>query len=648
MTQSGPITIARYGAWISPFTPDFLVSAGVPISGPAVVGSDLYWMEGRPSEGGRQTLLRRRPAGTIAEVTPEPYNARSRVHEYGGGSFTAADDGTVYFVNFKDQHLYTVPEGQAPVQLTHDDGMRYADIALDLERHRLICVREDHGAGDEPANTLVAIDLTTGDATVLASGHDFFAAPRLSPDGTTLAWLSWNHPNMPWDGCVLRTAGFDAAGALADVTEVAGGPQESIFQPTWAADGTLYFVSDRSGFWNIHRRRGGAVEPVHRHDADFGVPAWTFGLATYAFHDSSTIITAYSTAGSWRLGTLDIATGTLTAIDTPYSRFSSLEPLPDGRIVMTVSGPATLPALVLYDISTGTTEVLRRSFADDLDERYVSIARKVEFPTSDGLTAFGFYYPPHNADFEAPEGELPPLLVFSHGGPTSATDDTLRIATQFWTSRGFAVLDVNYGGSTGYGRAYWQRLAGRWGIVDIDDCCNGAVYLAEQGLADRARLAIRGGSAGGYTTLGALAFRDVFAAGASYFGVSDMTALAEHTHKFESRYLDSLVGPYPQEAALYRERSPLRHSDGFTCPTIFFQGLDDKVVPPAQAELMVDALRTKGVPVAYVPFEGEGHGFRGEHAIKRAAEAELYFYGRVFGFEPAGAIAPVPIENLDD
>jgi dipeptidyl aminopeptidase/acylaminoacyl peptidase len=631
VTDSGSISIAPYGSWTSPFTSDFLVSGGVPIGAPKIAGADIYWLEGRPAEGGRQTLIKRAPDGTTSQITPMPYNVRSRVHEYGGGSLAITPDGTTYFVNFEDQHIYVVRGSDAPRQLTHDNGMRYADMAVDADRDRLICVREDHTTGGEPVNSLVAVDLGTGDVTVLFGGHDFVSSPALSPDGRTLAWLSWDHPNMPWDGTTLHTASFDDSGALVDVADIAGGRTESIFQPTWSPAGVLHFTSDRTGFWNIYRFRGGAAERAHAADADFGLPAWTFGMGTYAFIDESTIITSYGIAGTWRLATIDGTTGVLTDIQTPdYSRFSDPHPAAGGRVALTVAGPTRTAELILIDPSTGAVEVLRRSFDTELDRRYVSVARPVEFPTEDGLTAYGFYYPPFNADFAAPGGELPPLVVFSHGGPTSATDDTLRVSTQFWTSRGFAVLDVNYGGSTGYGRAYWQRLTGRWGIVDIDDCCNGALYLADQGLADRNRLAIRGGSAGGYTTLGAL----------------DLSGLAEHTHKFESRYLDSLVGPYPQEAALYRERSPLFNLENFSCPTIFFQGLDDKVVPPPQAETMVEALRVKGVPVAYLPFPGEGHGFRGADAIKRSAEAELYFYSRIFGFEPAGDIATVEIENL--
>jgi dipeptidyl aminopeptidase/acylaminoacyl peptidase len=646
VTDSASKTIAPYGSWISPFTSDFLVSGGVPLGGPLVAGADIYWLEGRPTEGGRQTLIRRTPDGATSEITPMPFNIRSRVHEYGGGSLAVTEDATIYFVDFKDQNLYRVRPSEAPQQLTHDAGMRYADIAVDLGRNRLICVREDHTGGGEPVNALVAVDLTSGDVTVLSGGTDFVSSPQLSPDGTTLVWLTWDHPNMPWDGTTLHSARLDESGAVADVTEVAGGRSESIFQPSWSPAGQLFFTSDRTGFWNLYRVADGEIRAVHPADADFGLPAWTFGMGTYAFLNASTIVTAYAVAGDWRLATLDVETGTLTDIDTPFSRFSAPAPTGPGTVAVTASGPTRTPVLALIDIATGELDVLRRSFETDLDERYVSVAQPIEFPTEDGLTAHGFYYPPYNADFEAPDGELPPLVVFSHGGPTSSTDNTLKATTQFWTSRGIAVLDVNYGGSTGYGRAYWQRLAGKWGIVDIDDCCNGAVHLADQGLADRDRLAIRGGSAGGYTTLGALAFRDVFAAGASHFGVSDLSGLAEHTHKFESRYLDSLVGPYPQDAQLYRDRSPLFHLDGFNRPTIFFQGLDDKVVPPPQAEAMVEALRSAGVPVAYLPFEGEGHGFRGAAAIKRSAEAELYFYGRIFGFEPAGDIEPVEIENL--
>lgn len=634
-----------FGAWPSPFTSDFMVSTAIGLSGATVVGPDLYWTESRPTEGGRSVLVRRTPDGHTADVTPMPFDARTRVHEYGGGSVTFADDGTVYFSNFSDQKLYRVRAGEPPLALTDNPGMRYANGVIDAVRDRIVCVREDHTVSDtEPVNTLVAIDLADGHETVLVEGHDFFASPRIGPDGR-MCWLSWDHPNMPWDGCELRVATFDEAGLPTDARVVAGGTDESIFQPTWSPDGTLYFVSDRSGWWNPHREVDGVVEPVIRAEVDFGLPSWVFGLTTYAFARPERIVAMYTEMGRWRLATIDTRTGVIVEVRTPYTLLSGLA-VADGHVLTTAAGPTRSTEIVSIDLADGSIDVVKRSRDLEIDERFVSRAEPIEFPTTGGLTAFGFYYPPCNPDVIAPSDEKPPLLLFSHGGPTSSTDAALNMMVQYWTSRGFAVLDVNYGGSSGYGRDYRRRLNGQWGVVDVDDCVNGALHLVREGLADPDRLAIRGGSAGGYTTLCALAFRDVFRAGASHYGVGDLAALAQDTHKFESRYLDSMVGPYPQDHDLYVERSPIHHLDGLNCPVIFFQGLDDRVVPPGQAESMVAALRDKRMPVAYLPFAGEGHGFRKADTVKRALDAELYFYGRVFGFDPAGDIEPVPIENL--
>ena len=644
MTDDRSKNIAPYGSWTSPITSDLLVSKMIRLSGPSARDGAIYWNEGRPAEGGRQVIVRRTADGETSDVTPAPYNVRTRVHEYGGAASTAAPDGTIYFANFQDQNLYRARPGEAPEQVTHHEGWRYADGVVDTSRNRLICVREDHTGGAEAVTTIVAVDLASRESTVLVEGHDFFAAPRLSPDGR-LSWISWDHPNMPWDGTVLHVADFDESGALTNIIEVAGGPSESITASTWSPDGVLTFASDRSGFWNLYRWVNGELTRLVARDADFARPAWLFGDTPYAYADARTIVAIYKLTGSWQLAAIDVATGDLRDIETPYTSFDSVS-VANGRVYTAAASPTRTPEIVSIDITTGAVEVIKRSLDITIDEAYLSIPEAIEFPTEGGLSAYGFYYAPRNGDFEAPAGEKPPLLVVSHGGPTSATDDTLSLGYQYWTSRGFAILDVNYGGSTGYGRAYWQRLVGKWGIVDIDDCCNGALHLARQGLADGDRLAIRGGSAGGYTTLGALAFRDVFAAGASHFGVGDLAALATETHKFESRYLDSLIGPYPAAADVYQARSPLAHLEGFNRPTIFFQGLDDKVVPPEQAESMVAALTKKGVPVAYIAYEGEGHGFRKAENIKRTADAELYFYGKVFGFEPTGDIQPVEIANL--
>lgn len=638
--------VAPYGSWKSPITSDLIVKGSIGVGMIALDGADVYWIEMRPSEAGRYAIVRRTPEGQITDVTPQPFNARTRVHEYGGGDFVAAD-GTVYFSNFDDQRLYKQTLNSQPVPLTPAVEMRYADPIVDKRRGRIICVREDHTGGNEAVNVLASINVEDGsDALVLVSGHDFYSSPRLSPDGKRLAWLAWNHPNMPWDGTELWIGELAEDGSLGRTERVAGNVEESIFQPEWSPDGTLYFVSDRSGWWNLYRRNeDGSVESLHEMQAEFGMPQWVFGMSMYAFESAERIICAYIEKGSWRLASLETRTGKFETVETPYTDITYLR-ASAGRAVFRGGSPTSPASIVQLDLQTGQMEVLRRSNGLQIDPGYFSTAQPVEFPTENGQTAHAFFYPPRNGDFVAPEGELPPLLVKSHGGPTSAATTTLALGIQYWTSRGIGVLDVNYGGSTGYGREYRERLKDTWGIVDVDDCANGARYLVERGEVDGNRLMITGGSAGGYTTLCALTFRDRFKAGASHYGVSDCEALAKETHKFESRYLDGLIGPYPERADLYRERSAIHHVDRLSCPIIFFQGLEDKVVLPNQAEMMVEALRAKGLPVAYVPFAGEQHGFRRAENIKRALDGEIYFYSRIFGFELADEVEPVAIENL--
>jgi dipeptidyl aminopeptidase/acylaminoacyl peptidase len=673
---------APYGSWKSPITSDLIVSATIGLGSLTLDGDDLYWMEMRPAEAGRNVIVKRTTDGQIADVTPPPFNVRTRVHEYGGGAFLV-DSGTIYFSNFADQRLYVQTPNSEPQALTPDSSskLRYADAVSDRQRQRLICVREDHTAEKEPVNTIVSINCLNGqDVRVLVGGSDFYASPRLSPDGSCLAWLSWNHPNMPWDGSELWVAKFNPDGSLGEPEKVAGGLEESIFQPEWSPDGTLYFASDKTGWWNLYRwisdltpgpspaRRGEtgegrgefdptfpsqgrgvrgvrSIEPLCEMEAEFGLPLWVFGMSTYRFQSANRIICTYSRQGKQYLASLDTTTKQLESIETPYTDISSLQVSGD-RLLCCGASPTQTTAIAQLNLSTGEIEILRRSSQLEVDPGYISLPQAIAFPTANHLTAYAFFYPPTNKDYEPPKGEKPPLLVKSHGGPTAATSSRLSLSVQYWTSRGFAVLDVNYGGSTGYGREYRQRLDGTWGIVDVDDCTNGAIYLVQQGKVDGDRLAISGSSAGGYTTLCALTFRDAFKAGGSYYGVSDPEALAQDTHKFESRYLDRLIGPYPERQDLYQQRSPIRFTDRLSCPVIFFQGLEDRVVPPNQAEMMVNALKAKGLPVAYVAFEGEQHGFRRAENIKRALDGEFYFYSRIFGFTPSDRLEPVPIDNL--
>ena len=675
--------IAPFGTWVSPLAAADVAAGGLRLGAVSLDEDDIYWLEGRPRDGGRYALVRRTPDGGIADVTPPEINVRSRVHEYGGGAYVVAH-GVVYCVNFADQRVYRIG-GSAEVggsasrnppyvraePITPPGGWCYADFEVDSRRQRLICVREDQTQeGREPTNTLVAIPLTGAESAgeVLVSGYDFYSTPRLSPDGSQLAWLSWNHPSMPWDGTELWVAQVGASGALEEPVRIAGGPDESIYQPGWSPDSVLYFVSDRTGWWRLYRaRRGGsaqpdppyAIEAVLREplpDAKFGRPQWVFGTSTWAFAAAAgppsaepalqTLVVSYTRAGAWRLATVDVRSGTLTNLATDLQPHDWLAA--NATHAVLVAGFSTQPdAVVRIDLASGAVDTLRTASSVQLGRGDISMAEAIEFPTDAGRSAHAFYYPPRNTDFVAPAGETPPLIVISHGGPTSAARPTLDLQIQYWTSRGFAVADVNYGGSSGYGRAYRERLNGQWGIVDVADVIHAARFLAAQGKADADRAVIRGGSAGGYTTLAALAFHpDAFKAGASYYGISDLEALEIDTHKFESRYSHSLIGPYPAAKAIYHARSPIHFIDRLACPLILFQGLEDKVVPPNQSQMMADAVRAKGLPVAYLAFEGEQHGFRKAETIVRCLEAELYFYGAVFGFAPAGSIPAVQIDNL--
>ena len=633
--------ISPYGTWRSDITTTLITKGAVSLGQIGVDGDTVYWTELRPWEAGRTVLVRQTAGGEREDVTPPPMNVRSRVHEYGGLCFVAGRDGA-WFVNGGDNRIYRAAADMPPVPMTRKDEASYADLIFDPHRDRLIAVREDFSGSGESLNSIVAVGFD-GSVTVLAEGADFYAFPRLSPDGSDLAWIEWRHPNMPWDGTELRLAAFDDKGALTDPVTIAGGPTESVFQPGWSPAGDLYYVSDRSGFWNLYR--AGSEERHYAMVAECGLPLWQFGMNTYAFLDDRRAAMTHAVDGEWKLGILDLQSGDLSPVETEYVSFNW--PVAAGGTVWFVGGLADAPdQLTAWRPDSGIFDVLRRSAEIDLEAASISKARTIRFPTKGDREAYAYFYPPANAAFTGPEGERPPLIVKGHGGPTGQSSNALALKIQYWTSRGFAVVDVNYGGSTGYGRAYRQRLDGNWGVVDVEDCVNAARYLADQGMVDGARMAITGGSAGGFTVLSALTFHDVFKAGCSAYGIGDLEALTRDTHKFESRYLDRLVGEWPERADLYRERSPIHHTELLSCPVIFLQGAEDKVVPPNQAESMVAAMQDKGLPVAYLLFEGEGHGFRRAENVSRALEAELSFYAQVFGFEPADEIEPVRIENL--
>ncbi len=641
--------IAPYGSWRSPLDAASVARAGRRLATPALAGDGaVWWAEGRPDEGGRVVLMRRPPGGAPEDVTPEGMNARTRVHEYGGGAWTLAADDLVVFANFADQRLYRQRLGEQPVSITPEPeapaGLRYADLRLTPDGGTVLCVREIHGEG-EAENQIVALPLDgSAEPTVLAAGRDFYSFPRPSPDGTRLAWTCWDHPNMPWDGTELWVAPLDDPTAA---TLVAGGPEESVFQPEWDATGRLHFCTDRDGWWNLYRDEGEEVVPLTDEEAELAHPQWLFGGATYAFLDDGAIACVRCERGEERLTLLEPGTERPRDLDLPYTSFGFPALASRGTsVAFAAASPARETAVVVVDLRGGGEPEEVRSASDEaIAGGYVSLPRPIEFPTTGGETAHGFYYPPTNPEFEAPDGELAPLIVQSHGGPTSHTTPALDREFLFWTSRGIGVVDVNYRGSTGYGRPYRERLRGEWGVVDTEDCIAATRHLADSAEADRERLAIRGGSAGGYATLCALIFHDELTTGASYYGVADAETLATDTHKFESRYLDSLIGPYPERADLYRERSPINFVERLRSPLILFQGLEDEVVPPSQAETMVAALKRNGVPHAYLAFAGEGHGFRRAETEIRCLEAELYFYGRILGFEPADELEPIEIDG---
>ena len=658
------MTTLAYGAWPSPIAADMLAAQSVRLGAVAMDGGAALWVEGRPSDGGRNVLVRTESAASAADLTVAPFNVRSRVHEYGGGAF-AVLDGVVWFVNDDDQRVYRLERGAQAVALTPHGPFRYADPCPAANGRGVVCVREEHREDGEVINCLVWIDghgngHGTDDSddddrssgvTVIVQGHDFFAYPRLSPDGRSLAFIAWDHPNMPWDGTNLYLAAVVDDGGFDAARKVAGGLSESIFQPHWSPTGQLWFVSDANGFWNLYRLQrdghgGDEIECVIAEQADYGMPLWQFAMSTYGFADVNTLVAASCVHGAWRVQAIDLRDMARIDLPVPISAVSALV-AGNGQALLLGASATTAPCVMRWTLHGNCVESLRNSSDFALASEAIAQPQTIDFPSANGSTAHGFFYAPTSSSVQAMADERPPLIVIGHGGPTGATTAAFDLGVQFWTSRGFAVLDVNYRGSTGYGRAYRALLDGAWGIADVEDCVNGARYVAQAGLVDASRMAIRGRSAGGYTVLAALAFHDVFAAGASYYGIGELEALARDTHKFESRYLDRLVGPYPQCAQLYRDRSPINHIDKLSCPVIFFQGLEDKVVPPKQAQMMRDALKAKGIAVACEMFAGEQHGFRRAETIVRTLEAELVFYGRVFGFVPAGNLPQVEIDNLE-
>ncbi|SFF62914.1 Dipeptidyl aminopeptidase/acylaminoacyl peptidase [Duganella sp. CF458] len=635
MTSS---STAPFGAWPSPISAEMVAAGATTLSSVILDGTDIYWLAGRSAEAGRTTLMRRPALAATAEVTPMPFNVRNRVHEYGGGAYAVAD-GVLVFSHHADNRLYRLAPDGAAQAFTSPGRQRFADFIFDTAHARLIAVREQHpehdGSHAQPVNTICAVGFDGGER-VLVMGNDFYSSPRLSPDGRRLAWISWDHPRMPWQGTELWIADVEADGRLGTPSRVAGGPQESICQPEWSPAGVLHFVSDRSGWWNLYCLReaaGGAasaVEALCPMAAEFATPHWTFGNSLYGFGAGGAIVCSYIEQGVSKLARLRAGSTVPEPIATPYQEIRELR-VGEGYLVVLAGSPTIAPEIARIDLASGEREVLECSISSLPAPGYLSVPESISYRSANGRTAYAFFYPPTNRDVRAPQGEKPPAIVISHGGPTGMAASTLNLKTQFWTSRGFGVLDVNYGGSTGFGRAFRDALQGQWGIVDVEDCIAGARHLLAQGLADGERLIIRGSSAGGLTTLCALTFHDVFRLGASYYGVSDLKGLDDDSHKFESHYNEYLIAPKARAEAVYAERSPINHTHRLSRPMIFFQGLDDKVVPPQQSQAMVNALRQRGIPVTYVELEGEGHGFRKADTIVRTLHAELDFYQHMFG-----------------
>ncbi|MGH1471151.1 MAG: S9 family peptidase [Cellvibrionaceae bacterium] len=679
-----------YGSWKSPITATMLTKANSGLSEPQFDGDDIYWLESRPFEKGRNCIIKLDSNGRQQDILPAPLNARSRINEYGGGSY-CVHDGIVFFVLFDDQRIYSIDtrtfasqtKEHAELHLTKptpqaltpkENNIRYGDLTIDPIRQKLIAVCEDHSRcknnhndAKEPETYLVSINLYKDHSleppTILTSGKDFYSNPSISPDGKKMSWLSWNHPNMPWDETQCWIAELEKSGKLTNTVQIPSKENESLFQPIWSPDNKMYFSSDKNNWWNIYtynpKNNNDKVRCIYKDDAEYATPQWVFGLKTFSFLDSSTILTTYTKNGFWFLAKIHIRenhdknTKEDIEIDSTNIGYVTAH---DGRGIFIGANSKNFDSLYLFENNPikNSTSVISHTGSLTVGEHYLSTPETITFPVTSGTTlndeGYAFFYPPQNADYltNSKTGKKPPLLVFCHGGPTAATHSSLNLKIQYWTSRGFAVADVNYGGSTGYGRHYRDRLKKQWGLVDVQDVIDCVKYLSNENKIDPEKTAIRGGSAGGYTVLSALTFHNIFKAGTSLYGIGDLETLATDTHKFESRYLDQLVGPYPKDKNVYQDRSPIHFVKNLNCPVLFLQGLKDKVVPPNQAEAMVDALDKQKIPVAYVAFPEEGHGFRQAENIQKALESELYFYSKVFDIPLTEDIKPIQIKHIDN
>ena len=634
-----------YGSWTSPINSSMITADSVSLDELQLHSSGTYWIERRPNEKGRCVIVKHSD-GVNTDQISAPYSARSRVHEYGGGVYCITSNG-IFFVNDTDQNIYFCPTGKVPVAITNNVDCCYADLQFDKQHQRIICVqqRNTHNSCQDE-NTLVSIDISSHVITILHSGNDFYASPRVSPCGSKLSWLCWSHPDMPWDKTTLWLADITDSHQLLNARTLHHPESEntSIFQPQWSPDNQLYFVSDLSGWWNLYRYHNDKIEPITHEQLEFGLPQWVFAQSSYAFTSHNSILCAPINNGIACLALLNTDTGTLETLQTEWNSFSSIQAIDDHYSFIAASAK-NFPQVI--SLQSDQSQTLRYSCQTQLDTGYYSYGQIIHFKSRHDDECFAIYYPPANKNYLDNPDEKPPLIVLCHGGPTAMADPSLDIRKQYWTSRGFALLDVNYSGSTGFGRAYRERLNNNWGIRDADDCCDAAQHLVKMGMADPKRLIIKGGSAGGYTVLCALTFHQTFSAGASYYGIGNLESLLSDTHKFESHYLDRLIGPYPENKREYETRSPINYVEQLNCPVIFFQGTEDKVVPKEQAEKMFSALKNKGIPVAYVPFEGEQHGFRKAETIQQALDSEFSFYAKIFGM-PVKPDIQLHIENLAD
>ena len=637
-----------FGAWESPISAREIAAGGTSLQALSASGDSVYLIESRPSEMGRQVLLRLPSRGDFSECTPSNFNTRTRVHEYGGGDYWV-HEGVIFAVSFSDQRVYRIDDEESePVAITPRseiaNSLRYANGTVSSDGSTIYCVQENHLDPEHILNQIVCFPSDGSiDPRVIFSGTDFVSSPKISPDGLTLTWLSWDHPNMPWDGTQLHMAQINSDGGLSNRKLIAGGSEESITQPTWSPDGVLHFISDRSGWWNLYFFENEEITRLVELDADFAGPDWQFGFSSYDFMADSSVICTYKDRDRDILIKVGREDSVPEKIQNDYSSISDVSVLND--VIYFIGSSPVVPAeLVSISLAENTINTLRQSREATIDASFISEAEFIEFDTTESAKSFALFYPPKHAHSQGAPDEKPPLLVMSHGGPTSATSTSYNLAIQYWTSRGIAVVDVNYRGSSGFGRAYRNALRNQWGVFDTADCIAAARFLEQRGDVDGSRMAIRGGSAGGYTTLCALTFHDVFQAGASYYGVADAEILATETHKFESRYLDQLMGPYPAARDVYVSRSPIHYADQIRAAVIVFQGLEDQIVPPAQAELMVDGLVQNKLPHVYMTFRGEQHGFRQAANIIKTLESELSFYGQILGFSPPG-ISPIEIVN---